>query len=220
MKQITPKQAIVLEVLKGFIREKGVAPTLNELQQMLLVRGLGVSNKRGVTQFLESLERRGFITRTSEKRGIQLKEDDRSEFVTIPVLGYANAGRPLVFAEESRLGYLKASPRLAKGGQSLFALVIKGDSMNQCAVEGKNIEDGDFVVVDGRKKDPHDADVIVAVVDNCATVKTLRRISANEIALAPDSSNPEHHPIYVHPDDNFQVAGTVVNVFKNVTKES
>ena len=107
---LTEKQRRVMEIIRDFFLEQGYAPSLGELQQLL-----GISTKRGVVNHLNSLEKKGFIIRTSEARGIKLVEEEEYEYlVGIPILGYANAGTPLAMAEEDRLGVLHVEKKLLK----------------------------------------------------------------------------------------------------------
>src|SRR5688572_10202013 len=99
---VTEKQQKVLTIIRDFYLENGYAPSLSELQKLLRI-----NTKRGVVNHLSALEKKGFILRTSEARGIQLVEEEEYEYlIGIPILGYANAGTPLAIAEEDRLGVL------------------------------------------------------------------------------------------------------------------
>ena len=215
MQILTKKQETVLQVVKTHLEENGCAPTLSELQSELLTYGMGVKSKRGVVQYLEALEKKGYIMRTSEDRGIKLVENIESEnFVDIPLVGTANAGAAVAFAEENVQGYLKASKKLLRTTQNIFALEISGDSMNKCIVDGKYIEDGDFVVIDKNATNVQNNEIILAIVDGCATIKRFKRTLMGEVVLLPDSSNPIHQPIYIHESDSFFINGKVINVLK------
>jgi len=137
--------------------------------------------------------------------------------VPIPILGTANAGDPLVYASESHTDFLKVSkrrlPSYRKG--KFFVVQIKGTSMNKCKVNGKIIDDGDYVLIDERQIAPEDGRVILVVLDNCATIKIIRHIGESEVGFFPLSNDSKHKPIYVHAEDHFIINGTVVDVFKD-----
>lgn len=216
MQTLSSKQNMVLQILKDYIESFQKAPSISELQSILIEKGMHAKSKRSVVQYLESLESKGFITRNSEDRGIQVLGIHHSEsFVDLPIYGEANAGAAQVFAEENIQGFLKVSKKLLKSTQNIFALKIAGDSMNQCQIEHKYIEDGDFVVVDKAAHLLKNNDIILAIVDGCATVKKFTQTMWGEIILMPESANPSHQPIYIHESDSFFMNGRVINVLKN-----
>lgn len=208
--KLTSKQDRVLRMIRDFYLENGNAPSLTELQGML-----GISTKRGVVSHLEALEKKGFIIRTSEPRGIHIIDESESEMVYeylvgIPILGYANAGTPLIIAEEENLGILQLDKSLIGRKKNLFALIVKGDSMDMREIDGKNIEEGNYLIV---QKDSayEDGDSVVAVIDGCATVKNIK-VNDDMIILYPQSSNPIHKPIYLDANGNSIINGKVVKV--------
>lgn len=207
---LTDKQQRVLNVIGDYFDENFQSPTLSELCIML-----GIKTKRGVVKHLEALERKGFITRLSRPRGIFPKDkiDEYTSIYDIPVLGYANAGRPLVLAREESLGMLKVSKNLVKDSNNVFALIIKGDSMNQRQVNGSNLGDRNYVLI--KKTDSYqDGDVVLAVVENAATIKTLKRKN-NSIILYPESDNPVHQPIYLDGQSEAFINGKVIGALEH-----
>jgi len=210
---LTIKQDKVLRVIRDFYLENGNAPSLTELQGML-----GITTKRGVISHLEALEKKGYIIRTSEPRGIQIVDEVEDEpiyeyLVGIPILGYANAGTPLVLAEEQNLGVLHLDKTLVGGKKNLFSLIIKGDSMNMREIDGKTLEEGHYLVV---QKDAQyeDGDVVLAIIDGGATVKNIKK-SEDMVILYPQSNNPIHKPIYLDINSNSMINGKVIKVLDN-----
>ncbi len=89
--------------------------------------------------------------------------------------------------------------------------------MNRADIDGRRIEDGDLVIVDGRRKSPNHGDIVVAIVDNKATIKRFFDDRENgQIVLKADSSS-DYDPIHLHPDDDFSINGKVVAVVKKPT---
>lgn len=206
---ITEKQQKVLTVIRDFYLESGYAPSLSELQKILKI-----NTKRGVVNHLNALEKKGFIIRTSEARGIQIVEEEEYDYlIGIPILGYANAGTPLAMANEDRLGVLHIEKTLLKPKKETFALIVKGDSMNQKIVNGKLLNDGSYIIV-AKEQEVKNGDVVVAVLDNSATVKTIK-YDGDMIVLYPESSNPKHTPIYLDKYSNSLINGKVVMVLDN-----
>lgn len=207
---LTNKQDRVLRVIRDFYLENGKAPSLTELQGML-----SISTKRGVVSHLEALEKKGFIIRTSEPRGIHIVEDSDTEMVYeylvgIPILGYANAGTPLILADEQNLGILQLDKSLIGKKKDLFALIVKGDSMNMREVDGKSIEEGSYLIVQ-KDAEYEDGDAVVAVIDGSATVKNIKK-NDEMVILYPQSSNPIHKPIYLDVNGNSIINGKVIKV--------
>lgn len=206
---LTEKQRKVMEIIRDFFLENGYAPSLGELQQLL-----SINTKRGVVNHLNSLEKKGFIIRTSEARGIKLIEEEEYEYlIGIPILGYANAGTPLAIAEEDRLGVLHIDKKLLKNRKDLFALVVKGDSMNQKQIRDKKMSDGSYVII-SKEAEVIDGDAVVAVLDNSATIKTIKK-EKEMIILYPESDNPSHTPIYLDKYSNSLINGKVMMVLDN-----
>ncbi len=207
---ITDRQNEILALIKSFIRETGQSPTLSELE-----RALGIT-RRGVVKHLQALEKKGLISRSPSTRGITLRETQTGQmFIDIDILGYANAGSPMVVAEEQQLGYLRVKRSILPVSKDLFALMIRGDSMNTREVDGRRLEDGKYAVI-ARNTDIKNGDVVLAIIDNCATIKTYKR-DRNIIVLYPESSNPRHRPFYLdaQKDLDSDIYGKVITVLDN-----
>lgn len=215
--KLTNRQEQILSLIRDFFLENGQAPSLGELQNKL-----GFSSKRGVVNHLLALENKGYIIRTSEPRGIQLldgNDDANLEYeylIGIPIFGYANAGTPLVMAEEEALGILKIDRSLIgkKSKKNLFGLIVKGDSMNERELDGIKIVEGNYLIVDKDSK-VEEGDTVVAIIDNSATVKNISLKTEDMVVLYPESTDSKHQPIYIDSDSNFMINGKVIKVLHN-----
>ncbi len=209
---LTKKQEDVLRIIKRCYLEKGYAPSLNELKDEL-----GISTKRGVVVHLDALEKKGYIFRTSQPRGIHMVENDDQivydYLVGVPILGYANAGIPMVSAEEENIGVLKIDKHILGKKRSLFSLIIKGDSMDLANIDGETLENGKYIIVE-KDTDFDDGDIVVAIIDNCATVKKFKN-DKDMVVLYPVSSNPANVPIYIDSSTEILINGKVVKVLQN-----
>lgn len=216
--QLTKKQAQFLNLLQKFIDQKGEAPTLEEMKLWLEENGWGpVRSLNSVKQYLDALEQHGAIRRERKMRGIKLvdrrtgerSERQISDTILIPLLASpVSCGAPTTFIDENAIDHLQVSPRFVRSRERTYAFRAEGDSMNQAG-----ISDGDYVLIEATSE-IQDGDIVLANVDNCGTLKRLRK-SFDSITLFPESTNPEHKPIYLHPDDEFVIAGKVINVLKN-----
>ncbi|HOF79108.1 MAG TPA: transcriptional repressor LexA [Candidatus Dojkabacteria bacterium] len=208
---LTAKQDLVLRVIRDYFLKNGYAPSLSELQVLL-----DIATKRGVVNHLIALEKKGYILRTSEPRGIRMLEENEEPvyeyLIGVPILGYANAGTPLVGAEEENLGVLRIDKNILGKKKSLFSLIVKGDSMDREMIDGKAITDGNYLVVD-KEAEIFDGDVVVAIVENCATVKRFKK-DQDMVVLYPNSSNPIHQPIYLDKNTESMLNGKVIKVLE------
>jgi repressor LexA len=211
---LTKKQEKVLRIIRQCYLENGYAPSLGELQEFL-----GISTKRGVVNHLIALEKKGYIIRTGDPRGIHIVDNDEEivydYLIGVAILGYANAGTPLVSAEEENLGNIKIDPKLVNKKDDLFALIVKGDSMDLAEIEGKNIEEGSYLIVQ-KDAEIQDGDVVVAIIDNSATVKRFKK-GDGMITLYPESTNPLNQPIFLDKDTDVMFNGKVIKVLENPT---
>lgn len=139
---------------------------------------------------------------------------DGKELISIPVRGIANCGPASMYADDENIGYIHVSSTFLKTNRydDLYAIIASGDSMNQTKIDGKPINDGDYVVVDRSVSQPNDGDCVVAIVNGLANIKRFLR-ERGRIVLVSESS--EHFdPIFIHPEDQDEalIAGKVVQV--------
>ncbi|MDD4151834.1 MAG: S24 family peptidase [Candidatus Gracilibacteria bacterium] len=206
---ITEKQENALKVISDYIARKGQSPTIEELQFLLEQK-----SKRGVIQYLEALEKKGFITRGRGYRSIKLGNSVGFQtMINIPLLGYANAGKPISFAQEDISSYIPISKNLIKGEVSnYFLLKIEGTSMNNFLLNGKIIENGSLVLVNKGGKELNNKDAFLFIIDNCATIKKYKKEGEN-IYLLPESKDTIHTPIILSESDDVLLNGKVVDVY-------
>lgn len=214
MKILTPKQQIVLQAIKQFFSENGTMPTIREIQEVSGKLGLKLKSLRSFFLYLNELEDKGFIERTSEDRGIILKGVTKDGFLDVPVFGMANAGAATMFADQYIEGYLKVSKRIVRDSRNVFAVQVSGTSMNKARVNGKTIQSGDFILVDSTWKHYNNGDRVLVVINGMATVKTYRTVDGKNIVLLPESSDKKHKPIFLTEEDDFVINGKVIDVLK------
>lgn len=183
-----------------FVRERllaGAPPTLREVQ-----RALGFRSVESARAHLEELVREGRLVKSPGKaRGYALPEGRgrTAPTVLVPLVGQVQAGGLQTAIEEAE-GYLPLHSRQPAG--DLFALRVRGESMT-----GAGILPGDVVVV-RRQPDADPGQVVVALIEDEATVKTLRK-RRGRIVLQPE--NPDYPPIIADPNE-VRLLGRVVEV--------
>ena len=197
----------VLVTLQRWTARNGGQPSVEELRCEL-----GVASTRTVFRYLQMLEADGAIKRRPGAPGVKLLKP-RAEGVqtrAVPVVGRVPAGA-LMLAEENIEGWIHLPKALARpASDKFFLLRVRGTSMNRAKVGGNTIEDGDLILV---RQQPvaRNGDIIVAMVDGEATVKTLVK-APGYVILKPESKDNSHSPIVV--DRDFRVAGKVTHVLK------
>lgn len=213
MKELTGRQRQLLEFIEEHIHIHGFPPSIREMADHM-----GIRSTNGVNDHLKALRKKGYIQKGAglKSRAISLvgrakrtfgrKPDD--PVVTVPVLGRVAAGTP-VLSDENFEGTISMGRSLLPAGRNLFALRVRGDSMI-----GLGIFDGDVVVVKSQQ-DADSGQIVVALVDGEATVKTFRRLR-NKIRLEP--SNPGMEPIVIRQQDftPTSILGVVTGVYRQL----
>lgn len=189
MKELTDRQKEVLEAIKSFTAENHYPPTVRELCAIL-----GISSPRGVAKHLEALEKKGYIKRTSGHRSIVVPME-------VPLIGKVTAGFKTLAVEDLD-GYLSLEDLFY--GPNQFGLRVKGDSM-----EGSGILEGDIVIVNS-SLDWVNGDVVVAIIEDMATVKRIRRDETGSWWLEPSNSKYSSIPL----NDGVKIVGKVMAVIR------
>jgi len=182
-------------------------------------RLVGETHPFAISYHLKKLEENGFIKidrKTGDIKRIRELKDEGGNFIAIPVLGMANCGDPTIFADEKLEGYIKVSKSLIKNGDGMIAIKASGNSMNKANINGQNIEDGDYVIADS-KKQPHNGDYVLVIVDNCAGIKKFVLDSKNKVVSLISESTENHPIIFIHEKDEFLINGVVKYVIKKPT---
>lgn len=192
---------------------------ISQLGYRKLGEKIGVEHPQQVKYHLQKLVDAGRLVRTPF--GIlRVGEPNKtvSKLFHIPILGQANCGEPLSFADESDWGNLTLSPSLVKSKHpdKLFAVRTVGDSMNQANIGGQSIEDGDYVIVDGSAELPEHGDYVVSSLEGLANVKKYLRDEANHLIRLVSESSRIIPPILIDPDDtdSYHIHGKVLRVIK------
>lgn len=172
MGKIEDKLLGVTEYVRKYQCENGYPPSVREI-----CRALGIKSTATAHYYLDKLEERGVITRNANKnRAISLT--DTPEFVSVPLVGTVTAGEPIL-AVENLEGYYPLPPEFVGGG-TCFLLQVKGESMIEAG-----ILNGDKIICE--KTDSADnGDIVVALVDDSATVKRFFRRDG-KIILHPEN---------------------------------
>lgn len=212
---LTPRQRRILDVVRGCVEARGYPPSMREIGQ-----SVGLTSSSSVAHQLKVLEHKGFLRRDPHRpRALEVlvpdvapsvgrldvetgAGDQRPAAAYVPVVGRIAAGGPIL--AEELVEDVFPLPRQLVGEGSLFLLEVRGDSMVDAA-----ICDGDFVVV-RQQPSAENGEIVAALLDDEATVKTLQRRSGH-VWLLPQNS--AYEPI---DGDDAQVLGKVVAVLRRV----
>ena len=197
---ITAKQKEILEYIKEEILKRGYPPAVREICEAVHLKSTS-----SVHSHLETLEKNGYIRRDPTKpRAIEICDDSfqmvRTEMVSLPVVGQVAAGQPIL-AQQNIDNYFPVPAEFVPKGES-FILRVKGDSMMNVG-----IFNGDQIFVQCCST-ARNGDIVVALVDDSATVKTFYKENGY-IRLQPENDSMD--PIIV---DDCQILGKVFGVFR------
>lgn len=187
---------------------------LVEIAQILGVKHLGQ-----VKHHRDQLIKKGLLAVAETARAPRVLKDELgggSDLLAIPVLGAANAGPATIYADSKVQGYLHVSSKLLPNipVSKLFALKVVGRSMNRANLNGKTIENGDYVVVDAREPYlPTTGDYVVSNIDGMANIKKFVSDDLNQQIVLMSESTDEYPPIVIHPDD-YLVKSKIIHVVK------
>ncbi|MDD4868800.1 MAG: transcriptional repressor LexA [Mycobacterium sp.] len=210
---LTERQRTILNVIRESVTRRGYPPSIREIGD-----AVGLTSTSSVAHQLRTLERKGYLRRDPNRpRAVDVRgadevpaapvtevagSDAQPEPAFVPVLGRIAAGGPIL-AEEA-VEDVFPLPRELVGEGTLFLLKVVGDSMIEAA-----ICDGDWVVV--RQQNVADnGDIVAAMLDGEATVKTFKR-AGGQVWLMPH--NPAFDPI---PGNHASVLGKVVTVIRKI----
>ncbi len=205
---LTPRQRRVLEVIRDRVKRLGYPPSVREIGEEV-----GLTSTSSVAHQLRALERKGYLRRDPNRpravgvRPVEPATDEgsgpeRPSPTYVPVVGRIAAGGP-VLAEEA-VEDVFPLPREIVGEGTLFLLRVAGDSMIEVA-----ITDGDWVVV-RQQPNAENGDIVAAMIDGEATVKTFKRREGH-VWLLPH--NAAYEPI---DGDEATVLGRVVAVLRRL----
>ena len=206
------RQLAIYDFIRSYSDEHGYPPSVREIGA-----AVGLASPSTVHMHLKVREEQGLIKRDSKKpRTIEVMgkqaasgqhlaevtQDVDRDVITLPVVGRVAAGTPILAEQniEDRLSL----PTSVVGDASSFVLRVRGESMVNAG-----IFDGDYIVVK-EQSDAHDGEIVVALIDDSATVKTFYR-EPGRIRLQPENDTME--PIYV---ENPTILGRVTALIRSV----
>lgn len=178
---------------------------------------IGEKFPQKIKHHLGQLEKKGFLKIAKHTGSIKRTEPGKiasTSLLSIPILGTADCGPATFYADTNFEGYLKISSALLKKKKDVYAVRASGLSMNKADIGGKNIEDGDYIIVESSNKKPESGDIVVSVFDGVANIKKFQWDQENNRVVLTSESTKDFPPIFIHEDDDFNVTGYVTQVVK------
>jgi len=200
MRQLTPRQREILELIQSFIDEFGMPPTRAEI-----ARELGFKSANAAEEHLRALQKKGVLSLVpGASRGIQLRDSLREQ-LGLPLVGRVAAGSPIL-AEEHIETHYRIDPALFHP-KPHYLLRVHGMSMKDAG-----ILDGDLVAV-YRTPEVRSRQIVVARIDDEVTVKRYRQ-DGSRVFLLPE--NAEFEPIEVDlKQQSMVIEGVVVGIIRD-----
>ena len=197
MSKLSAKQQQIYDYILSFSQEHGYPPSVREIAQ-----AVDLKSPSTVHFHLKNLQEAGLITQAEGKtRAISVTDGTHNRKDQVPLVGYVAAGSPIL-AEENIEEYLTFDTNGLTGEH--FALTVRGESMLEAG-----ILPGDLVVIH-QQQAVRNGDIVVALFEDEATVKTYRRENGH-VWLYPENSDPAYQPI---DGEGCAILGKVVAVIR------
>ncbi len=200
---LTPAQEETLSFLKRYIKKHKQGPTILEIQSEFKLKSL-----RSVTQRIEGLERKGFISRDKfQHRSIQILETANAVplgMIQVPVIASAGCDAVDVYAQDEFGEYILINKNLVPLHTNIAAIRAVGDSMQDAG-----IRNGDYVIVEVTDA-VQNGDRVVAVLGNMAVIKQYCKTDGI-VVLNPENANGGYYPIVVAQEDS-KIFGKVLSI--------
>ena len=198
MRDASEKKMQILDFIRWEIDDKGYPPSVREI-----CLAVGLKSTSTVHAHLNRLEEEGYIRRDATKpRALELTDTATVRGRSVPLVGRVTAGMPILAQQNIEEYYML--PQNLVGGDEVFILSVQGESMIEAG-----ILDGDFVIV-RRQSHAENGDIVVAMIDDEATVKRIF-YEKTRVRLQPENSAMQ--PIYAR---DVTVLGRVIALFRQM----
>ena len=189
-------QQKILDFIRSEIETRGYPPSVREI-----CAAVGLKSTSTVHAHLNALEKRGLIHRDSAKtRAMELTDGSAARGRSVPLVGKVTAGLPIL-AVQNIEEYLLLPQDMARG-EDVFCLRVQGESMIDIGILN------DDIIVVRAQSHAENGDVVVAMVDDEATVKRIF-YEKDRVRLQPE--NRAMAPIYA---PSAQVLGRVIALYR------
>ena len=196
---LTKRQKEILDFVKGFVKDNDYSPSLEEI-----AHEFGLSSVSTIHKHVSHLLERGLLKRgwNQNRSLVPVNLDRRPRAIEIPMKGVVAAGHPIEAVEQNET--LDVPESLLGRGET-FALKVRGDSMIE-----EGIRDGDYVIVERRRKASNGETVVALIRGEEATLKTFRH-DGKKVRLIPANEGLE---TMVYPARDVEIVGVLTGVLR------
>lgn len=196
---------------------------LSEMTYREIAEYVGANHPYSVQQAVRRLIGKGLLIENKVSGGILAPDADSGTrpLLSIPILGKVSCGPALEMAEDHPSGFVSVSPSVAKIRKPdiTYALIAAGGSMSSARINGKAVDDGDYVIVEKRQwGEAHDGDYVISRFNDTNNLKKLQIDESHRRVILLSESQEEHPPIIISEDDMdyYAIEGIAVDVVKGL----
>jgi repressor LexA len=209
-KDLSPRQRDVLNFIQSYLDEYGYPPAIRDI-----TTGCGISSTSVASFHLRKLEQKGYLRRRPDiSRGIELASTIDKEEASIPLIGVIAAGMPIpvpsadTWNEIDSGDFIRIPRALLAGAENVYALKVKGDSMQDAL-----ISDGDIVIMESASVVENGQTAAVWLKDEKEI--TLKKVfqENNHVRLQPAN---KHYKAIVTSINTVEIQGKVIAVLRNL----
>ncbi len=197
---ITLKQSKILNIIKNYVEQNGIPPTLKQISSIS-----GIKSLSSIHRMINELVQNGYLSRDNKYGNLNIKSKD-VRFFHIPILGNIAAGYPIEAIEDTQPKTIEIN---TPNNTDYYALRVQGDSMID-----EGIFDGDIVVIK-KQSTAYNGQTVVAIIDdNSATLKKIYK-EKDRFRLQP--SNQSLLPLF---RKEVEIRGVVWKIIRNFDNET
>lgn len=185
---------------------------------------VGIKNAQMVKHHLLQLQKKNFIVLNKKEKVMERITQGvsrKSGLSAFPVLGAADCGVATKIADDQYVrGHIRVSSKLVPYKKGMFAVQADGFSMNDAKIgpARRNIEPGDYVIVDGNTRTPESGEYVLSVIDGLANIKKFFLDKEHQQVMLVSESTKDYPPIVIDESeiDQYVLSGRVIEVIKGV----
>ncbi len=211
MKNLHPTQIKILNIADNY--------NLQKMGFRKIGRLINEFHPQAVKYHIDQLKRKELLDENLSPVNIRkelFQHNESQKLFSVPIVGSANCGDAKLIAEENIEGFVKLSSKMIGDPRKVFILKAEGNSMNKANIGGKKIVEGDYVLVDGKNKNPQNGEYIVSIIDGAANIKRFFYDGKEKQVFLTSESTEDYPPICIHKDDlnDYFIAGIVRKIIK------
>ncbi|MFZ1249728.1 MAG: S24 family peptidase [Candidatus Saccharimonadales bacterium] len=217
-KELTPLQADILRLAQ--------TRDLSKMTYREMAKAIDIKHPYSVQQAMVRLIDKGLLMKNKKTGTILSTENNgsRTPLLSIPVLGRVSCGPAAELAVDYPSNFVSVSPSVARirKPEITFALVASGDSMSAANINGKTVDDGDYVIIEKRQwGEASDGDYVVSRFNELNNLKKIRVDRAHNRIVLLSESVEEQPPIIIAAEDidYYGIEGIAIDVVKGLPDE-